>query len=141
MSTMKRTASKLKFDGMTFIHWSKADDTICSMKESASVNGVKYFRLKEGKENVTVLVEEGDELVDATFTLPTAEEIQALEKRDLVVDESGELKEVKDKPAYIPHASGKKMKGLYLNPDTNNYCSYARWLQIKHKHPGFWDKK
>ena len=133
MSTLKRTATKLKFDGITFLHWSKADDTICHMKESASVNGIKYFRLKEGKENVTVSVEEGDELVDATFTLPTPEEIEALEKKDLVIDESGELKAVENKPAIIPHPSGKKMKAQYLNPKTGNYVSYVRWLQIKGK--------
>jgi hypothetical protein len=133
MSNIKKTATKLKFDGMTFLHWSKADDTICSMKESASVNGVKYFRLKEGKENVVVSVEEGDELIDSTFTLPTAAEIEALEKKDLVVDESGELKAVENKPAIIPHPSGKKMKAQYLNPKTGNYVSYVRWLQIKGK--------
>jgi len=103
------------------------------MKESASVNGVKYFRLKEGKENVVVSVEEGDELIDSTFTLPTAAEIEALEKKDLVVDESGELKAVENKPAIIPHPSGKKMKAQYLNPKTGNYVSYVRWLQIKGK--------
>lgn len=133
MSTMKRTATKLKFDGMTFLHHSKADDTICHMKESASVNGIKYFRLKEGKEAVTVSIEEGDELVDTTFTLPTAEEIEALEKKDLVIDEAGELKAVENKPAIIPHPSGKKMKAQYLNPKTGNYVSYVRWLQIKGK--------
>lgn len=133
MSTMKRTATKLKFDGMTFLHWSKADDTLCSMKESASVNGIKYYRLKEGKENVTVTVEEGDELVDTTFTLPTAEEIEALEKKDLVVTESGELKAVENKPAieWHPQHPGKKMKARYLNPKTGNYVSYVRAIQLK----------
>ena len=133
MSNIKKTATRLKFDGMTFLHWSKADDTICSMKESASVNGVKYFRLKDGKENVTVTIEEGDELIDGSFTLPTAEEIEALEKKDLVVDEAGELKAVENKPAIIPHPSGKKMKARYLNPKTGAYVSYVRWLQIKGK--------
>jgi hypothetical protein len=130
MSTIKKTASKLKFDGMTFIHWSKADETNSFMKESASVNGIKYFKMKEG---VTVTITEDDDLVDTVFTLPTADEIEALEKKDLVVDEAGELKVVESKPAYIPHASGKKMKGLYLNPKTGNYVSYVRWLQIKGK--------
>ena len=138
MSNIKKTATKLKFDGMTFLHWSKADDTICSMKESASVNGVKYFRLKEGKENVSVTIEEGDELIDTSFTLPTAEEIEALEKKDLVVDEAGDLKAVESKPRIIEHSSGKKMKRQFLNPTTNNYVTYVRWLQIKDKHPGYW---
>ena len=133
MKTMKRTSTKLKFDGMTFLHWSKADDTICCMKESASVNGVKYFRLKEGKENVTVTIEEGDELFDSTVTLPTAEEIKALERKDLVVDESGDLKAVENKPAiqWDPKNPGKKMKARYLNPKNGNYVSYVRAIQLK----------
>lgn len=130
MSNIKKTATKLKFDGMTFLHWSKADDTNAFLKESASVNGIKYFRMKEG---VTVTVTEDDDLIDTTFTLPTAAEIEALEKKDLVVDESGELKAVESKPAIIPHPSGKKMKAQYLNPKTGNYVSYVRWLQIKGK--------
>jgi hypothetical protein len=130
MSTIKKTASKLKFDGMTFIHWSKADETNSFLKESASVNGIKYFKMKEG---VTVTITEDDDLVDTVFTLPTADEIEALEKKDLVVDESGELKAVENKPAIIPHPSGKKMKAQYLNPKTGNYVSYVRWLQIKGK--------
>ena len=130
MSNIKKTATKLKFDGMTFLHWSKADDTNAFLKESASVNGIKYFRMKEG---VTVTVTEDDDLIDTTFTLPTAAEIEALEKKDLVVDEAGELKAVESKPAIIPHPSGKKMKAQYLNPKTGNYVSYVRWLQIKGK--------
>ena len=133
MSTVKKTATKLKFDGMTFLHHSKADDTNCFLKESASVNGIKYFKMRD---NVTVTVTEDDQdagLVDATFTLPTAEEIEAIEKKDLVVDEAGELKAVENKPAIIPHPSGKKMKAQYLNPKTGNYVSYVRWLQIKGK--------
>lgn len=130
MSNIKKTATKLKFDGMTFLHWSKADDTNAFLKESASVNGIKYFRMKEG---VTVTVTEDDDLIDTTFTLPTAAEIEALEKKGLVVDESGELKAVESKPAIIPHPSGKKMKAQYLNPKTGNYVSYVRWLQIKGK--------
>jgi hypothetical protein len=130
MSNIKKTATKLKFDGMTFLHWSKADDTNAFLKESASVNGIKYFRMKEG---VTVTVTEDDDLIDTTFTLPTAAEIEALEKKDLVVDESGELKAAESKPAIIPHPSGKKMKAQYLNPKTGNYVSYVRWLQIKGK--------
>jgi hypothetical protein len=133
MATLKRTATKLKFDGMTFLHHSKADETNSFLKESASVNGIKYFKMREG---VTVDVTEEDQeagLIDSTFTLPTAAEIEALEKKDLVVDEAGELKVVENKPAIIPHASGKKMKALYLNPKTGNYVSYVRWLQIKGK--------
>ena len=133
MSTLKKTASKLKFSGMTFLHWSKATEENSFLMESASVNGIKYFKMRE---NVVVEVTEEDEdagLVDATFTLPTADEIEALEKKDLVVDEAGELKAVENKPAIIPHASGKKMKAQYLNPKTGNYVSYVRWLQIKGK--------
>lgn len=133
MKQVKKTASKLKFDGMTFLHWSKADDTICCMKESASINGIKYFRLKEGKENITVTVEEGDDIIDKTFTLPTAEEIKALEKNDLVVDEAGDLKAVENKPAiqWHPNHPGKKMKARYLNPKNGNYVSYVRAIQLK----------
>lgn len=133
MATLKRTATKLKFDGMIFIHQSKADETNSFLKESASVNGIKYFKMREG---VTVDITEEDQeagLIDSTFTLPTAAEIEALEKKDLVVDEAGELKAVENKPAIIPHASGKKMKAQYLNPKTGNYVSYVRWLQIKGK--------
>ena len=133
MATLKRTATKLKFDGMTFIHQSKADETNSFLKESASVNGIKYFKMRDG---VTVDITEEDQeagLIDSTFTLPTAAEIEALEKKDLVVDEAGELKAVENKPAIIPHASGKKMKAQYLNPKTGNYVSYVRWLQIKGK--------
>jgi hypothetical protein len=133
MSTLKKTASKLKFDGMTFLHWSKATEENSFLKESASVNGIKYFKLRDG---VSVEITEDDQdagLVDSTFTLPTADEIEKLEKKDLVVDEAGELKAVESKPAIIPHASGKKMKAQYLNPKTGNYVSYVRWLQIKGK--------
>ena len=133
MSTIKKTSSKLKFNGMTFLHWSKATDENSFLKESASVNGIKYFKMRDG---VSVEVTEEDQeagLVDATFTLPTREEIEALEKKDLVVDEDGELKAVANKPAIIPHPSGKKMKAQYLNPKTGNYVSYVRWLQIKGK--------
>ena len=133
MSIIKKTSSKLKFNGMTFLHWSKATDENSFLKESASVNGIKYFKMRDG---VSVEVTEEDQeagLVDATFTLPTREEIEALEKKDLVVDEDGELKAVASKPAIIPHPSGKKMKAQYLNPKTGNYVSYVRWLQIKGK--------
>lgn len=131
MSSIKRTTTKLKFDGITFLHWSKADETICHMKESASVNGIKYFRLREGKENISIPMDEETDLVDTVFTLPTPEEIEALEKKDLVVDESGELKPAENKPTILPHASGKKMKARYLNPKTGNYVSYVRALQLK----------
>lgn len=133
MSTIKKTSSKLKFNGMTFLHWSKADSTNSFLKESASVNGIKYFKMRDG---VTVELTEEDReagLVNSTFILPTKEEIEALEKKDLVVDEDGELKAVTNKPAIIPHPSGKKMKAQYLNPKTGNYVSYVRWLQIKGK--------
>jgi hypothetical protein len=140
MSKIKQTASKLKFDGMTFLHWSKADETNSFMKESASVNGIKYFKMKEG---VTVTVTEEDDLVDTVFTLPTADEIEVLESNKLVITPDGSLEEATEatRPRIKEHSSGKKMKASYLNPDTGNYCSYVRWLQIKHKHPGFWDKK
>ena len=134
--SFRKTSTRLKFDGITFIHYSKADSTNAHMKESAIVNGIRYFRMLDGKEATPEVLTEEDidnGLVDATFTLPTAEEIEALEKKDLVVDETGELKAVENKPAIIPHPSGKKMKAQYLNPKTGNYVSYVRWLQIKGK--------
>lgn len=131
--TIKRTSTKLKFDGMTFLHWSKADDTVCFMKESASLNGIKYFRLKEGKENFSVTIEEDDNLFDAVVTLPTADEIRAIERKDVVKDEAGELKAVENKPAieWHPQHPGKKMKARYLNPKNGNYVSYVRAIQLK----------
>lgn len=133
MSTVKKTASKLKFDGMTFLHWSKATDENSFLKESASVNGIKYFKMRDG---ATVEVTEEDQdagLVDSVFTLPTAEEIEKLEKKDLVVDEAGELKAVENKPniQYHPQHPGKKMKARYLNPKNGNYVSYVRAIQLK----------
>ena len=133
MKTIKKTSTKLKFDGMTFLHYSKADDTKCHMKEYALINGVQYFRMKDGKENIQVELTEDDNLVDTYITLPTAEEIKALERKDLVVSESGELKAVENKPAiqWHPAHPGKKMKARYLNPKNGNYVSYVRAIQLK----------
>ena len=134
MNSIKKTPTRLKFSGMTFIHNSKADVTNAFLKESAVINGIKYFRMKDP--NALDLVTEkevAEGFVATTITIPTAEEIAALEKKDLVVDEEGNLQAVKqeDKPKILEHPSGKKMKRRFLNPKTGNYVSYIRAIQLK----------
>ena len=134
MNSIKKTPTRLKFSGMTFIHNSKADTTNAFMKESAVINGIKYFRMKDANAPDVLTQDEIEEgFVATTINIPTAEEIAALEKKDLVIDESGELKAVakEDKPKILEHPSGKKMKRRFLNPKTGNYVSYIRAIQLK----------
>ena len=136
MSTIKKTPTRLKFNGMTFIHNAKADTTNAFMKESAVINGIKYYRMKDGKEQLEVKLSQADVeegFVNQTITIPTEDEVAALEKKDLVVDEEGNLQAVKqeDKPKILEHPSGKKMKRRFLNPKTGNYVSYIRAIQLK----------
>ena len=143
MNSIKKTPTRLKFNGMVFIHSSKADEANSFMKESAVINGIKYFRMKDANMPDTLTQDEVEEgFVATTITIPTAEEIEALEKKDLIVDEEGNLQAVKqeDKPKILEHPSGKRMKRRFLSPVTGNYISYIRWIQIKGDHPGFWDK-
>ena len=134
MNSIKKTPTRLKFSGMTFIHNAKADTTNAFMKESAVINGIKYFRMKDANAPDVLTEDEIEEgFVATTITIPTEEEIAALERKDLVIDESGELKAVakEDKPKILEHPSGKKMKRRFLNPKTGNYVSYIRAIQLK----------
>ncbi len=136
MKSIKKTPTRLKFQGMVFIHNAKADTTNAHLKESAIINGIKYYRMKDGKAELPDVLSQADldeGFVATTINIPTAEEVAALEKKDLVVDAEGNLQAVKqeDKPKIIEHPSGKKMKRRFLNPKTGNYVSYIRAIQLK----------
>lgn len=137
MSKLKRTPTRMKFDGMTFIHYAKANEENCFDKEYiVAEGGIRYFRMREAAISLPDQLTEDERvngLFDQVLTIPTKAEVAALEKKDLVVAEDGGLQEVKaeEKPRIIEHPSGKKMKRRFLNPKTGNYVSYVRAIQLK----------
>ena len=135
--TLIRTAAKVKFEGMTFLHQSKCTETNHEPKQSLLMNGTRYYKVKNGAvidsipDHVTV-----DEAID----IPTAEEIKSLESEgSLVVTEGGEIKAAaaeqptaeQPKIKYDEAHPGKKTAAKYFYPKTGNYVSYARAVQLK----------
>jgi hypothetical protein len=47
MKTVKRTTLKLTFNGLTFLHYIVANQSNAHLRESASINGVVYYRVKD----------------------------------------------------------------------------------------------
>lgn len=137
MSKVKRTPTRMKFDGMTFIHHAKANEENSFNKEYiVAEGGIRYYRMKEAAISQPDQLSEDERvngLMEQVITIPTKAEIVQLERKDLVVTEAGDLQEVKaeEKPRIIEHSSGKKMKRRFLNPKTGNYVSYVRALQLK----------
>lgn len=131
MSTIKKTATRVKFDGMTFLHYDKCQEGNHFPKEYLILNGVRYYKVKNTAE-IESIPDESDEK-DFTIELPTAAEIKALETdKKLVVNEEGNLTtENKETIQYDPKHPGKKTKARFLNPKNGNYVSYIRALQLK----------
>ena len=134
MSTVRRTPTRIKFNSMVFIHNAKASPENHYSKETAVINGIKYYRMREEAickvEVLTEAEQAAYDLINLTITIPSKDELRALEQKDMIVDEEGSIKTVANKPAIIEHSSGKKTKRLFLNTKTGNYVSYIRALQL-----------
>lgn len=130
MQTIKKTATRVKFDGNTFLHYDKCQEGNHEPKEYLILNGVRYYKVKNVKA-IEEIPDEADQ--EITVVLPTKEEIEALETdKHMVVGEDGELKqEVKEAIKYDPKYPGRKTKAMFLNAKTGNYVSYVRALQLK----------
>jgi hypothetical protein len=131
MSTIKKTATRVKFDGMTFLHYDKCIEGNHFPKEYLILNGVRYFKVKNVKD-----IENIPDEVDAehyTVELPTAAELKALEAdKQMIVNEQGSLStETKESIKYDPKYPGRKTKARFLNPKNGNYVSYIRAIQLK----------
>jgi len=148
LPTVKKTPNRIKMQGATFLHYAKCTPGNHYPKEYTILpNGVQYFKMKkEAVDTPDVITEEEVatyDLEDFTYEMPSAAELKAIEKMDMLIDEDGKLQTVapEDKPKIKYTPSGKKTDALFLNPKTGNYVVYVRWIQIKAKHPGFWDEK
>jgi hypothetical protein len=130
MSTIKKTATRVKFDGMTFLHYDKCQEGNHEPMEYLILNGVRYYKVKNTKdiENVP-----DENQTDFTITLPTAAEIRELEaNKKLIVNEEGNLTtQEKEAVIYDSKYPGRKTKARFLNPKTGNYVSYIRAIQLK----------
>jgi hypothetical protein len=129
--TIKKTATKVKFDGMTFLHQSKCDEFNHEPKESLVVNGIRYFKVKR---NVSVDDIPDQLAVEQTIDLPTEDEIESIEvKGSLAVNEKGSIETVEEKPKikYDEAHPDKKTKAKYFYAKTGNYVSYVRAVQLK----------
>lgn len=130
IKTVKRTATRVKFDGMTFLHSDKCVEGNHEPMEYLSLNGIRYYKVK----NTKAIEEIPDENnVDFTVVLPTAEELRQLEaNKRMIVNEEGNLStETKEAIIYNPKYPGRKTKATFLNPKTGNYVSYIRAIQLK----------
>jgi len=130
MQTIKKTATRVKFDGNIFLHYDKCTEENHEPKEYLILNGVRYYKVK----NQAAIQDIPDEATqEITVVLPTQEEIEALETdKQMIVGEDGELKqEEKEAIKYDPKYPGRKTKALFLNKKTGNYVTYVRALQLK----------
>ena len=129
--TLKKTATRVKFSGMTFIHNSKCVEGNNEPKEYLILNGIRYYKIKN-EASVDSIPDSFN--LDVTIDLPDDNEIELIEsKGSLVISEKGELEDMTEKPKikYHPNHPGKKMKARYLNPKNGNYVSYVRAIQLK----------
>ena len=128
--TIKKTATRVKFDGMTFLHNDRCEEGNHEPKEYLILNGIRYYKIKNTKD-IEHIPDENEQ--DYTITLPTAAEIRELEaNKKLVVDEQGNLTaETKESILYDSKYPGRKTKARFLNPKTGNYVSYIRAIQLK----------
>lgn len=128
MSTVKKTTTRVKFDGMTFLHNGKCVEGNHWPKEYLILNGVRYYKIKQAAD-----AEVEDEFdYEDVIELPTRSEIQDLEKKVRVSVEEGDENGIKpDLIKWDPKYPGRKTKAQYLNPKTGNYVSYIRAIQLK----------
>lgn len=131
MSTIKKTATRVKFDGMTFLHYDKCAEGNHEPMEYLILNGVRYYKVKNAKAIEDIPDEASEQ--DFTIEIPTAAEINQLEAdKRMIVNEEGNLTtETKEPIKYDPKHPGKKTKARFLNPKNGNYVSYIRALQLK----------
>lgn len=130
MNQVKKTATRVKFSGMTFLHYDKCAEGNHEPKEYLILNGIRYYKVK----NQAAIEDIPDETTtEITVVLPTEEEIEALESdKKMIVNEDGELKqETKEAIKYDPKYPGRKTKASFLNPKTGNYVTYVRAVQLK----------
>jgi len=130
MNQIKKTATRVKFDGMTFLHYDKCQEGNHEPKEYLILNGVRYYKIKNLKDIEEIPDEATQEI---TIEIPTEEEIEALEKdKTMVVTESGDLKqETREMIKYDSKYPGRKTKASFLNLKTGNYVTYVRAVQLK----------
>ena len=128
--TIKKTATRVKFDGMTFLHNDKCIEGNHEPMEYLILNGIRYYKVKNTKA-IESIPDENE--VDFTVELPTAAEIRELEaNKHLIVNEEGKLSaETKESILYDPKYPGRKTKARFLNPKNGNYVSYIRAIQLK----------
>lgn len=130
--TLKKTPTRVKFDGMTFLHNGKCKEGNHEPKEYLILNGVRYFKVR--KSELVTEVEDSFDYED-TIELPTKDEIRQLEEeRKVKVKaeyDSPEAESSLEKIKWDPRHPGKKTKAQYLNPKTGNYVSYIRAIQLK----------
>lgn len=131
MSTIKKTATRVKFDGMTFLHYDKCIEGNHEPKEYLTLNGVRYYKVKNTKA-IEEIPDEHD-VEHCTVELPTAADLRRLEAdKRMIVNEEGNLStETKESIQYDPKYPGRKTKARFLNPKTGNYVSYIRAIQLK----------
>tara|TARA_R110000868_G_scaffold34853_4_gene125464 strand:- start:280 stop:678 length:399 start_codon:yes stop_codon:yes gene_type:complete len=130
MQAIKKTATRVKFDGMTFLHYDKCAEGNYEPKEYLVLNGITYYKIKNTK-TLETIPDENE--VEVTIDLPTVAEIKAIEKnKRFVITEQGSLQEETKQPIiYDPKHPGKKTKATYLNAKTGNYVSYVRAIQLR----------
>lgn len=128
--TVKKTATRVKFDGMTFLHSDKCVEGNHEPKEYVVLNGLRYYKVKSSAD-IESIPDENEQ--DFTITLPTAAEIKALEadKRMIVTEEGNLSTQTKEAVIYDSKYPGRKTKARFLNPKNGNYVSYIRAIQLK----------
>lgn len=131
MQQIKKTATRVKFDGMTFLHYDKCIEGNHEPKEYLILNNVRYYKVMNTKA-IEDIPDEAD-VTETTIELPTAADLKLLEAdKRMIVDEEGSLTtETKESIKYDPKHPGRKTKARFLNPKNGNYVSYIRALQLK----------
>jgi len=129
MQTIKKTPTRVKFDGMTFLHNGKCVEGNHEPKEYLILNNVRYYKVK----NTAVLEDIADQFdYETTIELPTKEELQQVEHKKLVVNKDGQIDSVAiEKIIYDPKYPGRKTKAKFWNPKSGAYVGYIRAAQLK----------
>ena len=130
MNTVKKSTSKMKVNGVTYLHYSKCDSANSHSKDYV-VNsaGVQYFKMKD-----KVVVNDEDVLVDEVFELPNVDNIESIDYDNLDTPVQEEVKTPKAKVTVTVEEKTEvvgRMKQRFLNKITGAYVGYGRMIQLK----------
>ena len=140
-NTVKKTSTKMKLNGVSYLHYSKCDPTNSFPKEYiVNSAGVQFFKMRD-----KIVADTDEVMVDQMIDLPNIDNIESIDFAELEVNEDGVLLEsvITEKPKVTPSVKETipatvdgevkvgRMKQRFLNKITGAYVGYARMIQLK----------